>query len=47
MTPSPPYLIVMAGGSGTRFWPKSTRRRPKQLLAFRRDSSEVLLAETL
>ena len=47
MPPSPPYLIVMAGGSGTRFWPKSTRRRPKQLLAFRRDGTGVLLAETL
>lgn len=29
-----PYLVVMAGGSGTRFWPKSTSRRPKQLLSF-------------
>lgn len=26
------YAIVMAGGSGTRFWPKSRRNRPKQLL---------------
>ncbi|HEV3163819.1 MAG TPA: mannose-1-phosphate guanylyltransferase, partial [Isosphaeraceae bacterium] len=26
------YAIVMAGGSGTRFWPKSRRHRPKQLL---------------
>lgn len=25
--------IVLAGGSGTRFWPASRRRRPKQLLA--------------
>ena len=24
--------IIMAGGSGTRFWPKSRRDRPKQLL---------------
>ena len=24
--------VVMAGGSGTRFWPLSRRRRPKQLL---------------
>ncbi len=28
------YLIVIAGGSGTRFWPKSTSKRPKQLLSF-------------
>src|SRR5579863_3736115 len=27
------YAVIMAGGSGTRFWPLSRRRRPKQLLA--------------
>ncbi len=26
------HAVVMAGGSGTRFWPKSRRSRPKQLL---------------
>jgi mannose-1-phosphate guanylyltransferase len=26
------HAVVMAGGSGTRFWPASRRRRPKQLL---------------
>lgn len=26
------YFAIMAGGKGTRFWPKSTRRKPKQLL---------------
>jgi|CXWL01.1.fsa_nt_gi mannose-1-phosphate guanylyltransferase len=26
------HVIVLAGGSGTRFWPASRRRRPKQLL---------------
>ena len=26
------HAIVMAGGSGTRFWPKSRRNKPKQLL---------------
>ena len=26
------HAVVMAGGSGTRFWPKSRRARPKQLL---------------
>jgi mannose-1-phosphate guanylyltransferase len=44
---APPYLVVMAGGSGTRFWPKSTRRRPKQLLAFGRHASRALLTDTL
>jgi len=26
------YAIIMAGGSGTRFWPESRRKMPKQLL---------------
>ncbi len=26
------HAVVMAGGSGTRFWPKSRRNRPKQLI---------------
>jgi mannose-1-phosphate guanylyltransferase/mannose-6-phosphate isomerase len=25
------YAVILAGGSGTRFWPKSRLRRPKQL----------------
>jgi mannose-1-phosphate guanylyltransferase len=37
----------MAGGSGTRFWPKSTSRRPKQLLAFEGLSTRTLLEQTL
>ena len=24
--------VIMAGGRGTRFWPRSRKRRPKQLL---------------
>jgi mannose-1-phosphate guanylyltransferase len=27
------HAVIMAGGSGTRFWPASRRRRPKQLLS--------------
>lgn len=27
------HAVIMAGGSGTRFWPASRRSRPKQLLA--------------
>src|SRR5690606_35043981 len=26
------HCVIMAGGSGTRFWPESRQRRPKQLL---------------
>jgi mannose-1-phosphate guanylyltransferase len=34
MTPhhSDLYVVIMAGGQGTRFWPRSRRQRPKQLL---------------
>lgn len=27
-----PYIVIMAGGIGSRFWPYSRRRRPKQFL---------------
>jgi mannose-1-phosphate guanylyltransferase len=33
------HAIVMAGGSGTRFWPKSRRNRPKQLLRLHGDGT--------
>ena len=34
MTPGPPlHVVLLAGGSGTRFWPLSRVKRPKQLLA--------------
>ena len=26
------YAVIMAGGSGTRFWPVSRRDKPKQFL---------------
>lgn len=41
------FLTVMAGGSGTRFWPRSTARRPKQLLPLRGEGTPSLLQETL
>jgi len=41
------FLVIMAGGSGTRFWPKSTSRRPKQLLAFGGEGAPSLLTQTL
>ena len=28
------YAVIMAGGVGTRFWPKSRESRPKQFLKF-------------
>jgi mannose-1-phosphate guanylyltransferase len=39
------WAIVLAGGSGTRFWPLSRRARPKQFLPLAGSSS--LLARTL
>jgi mannose-1-phosphate guanylyltransferase len=39
------YAVIMAGGSGTRFWPLSRRRRPKQLLTLL--SRKTLLEETV
>ncbi|HEY2569459.1 MAG TPA: mannose-1-phosphate guanylyltransferase [Candidatus Udaeobacter sp.] len=43
--PNPIYALILAGGSGERFWPLSRRRRPKQLL--RLVSDKTLLEETL
>lgn len=33
------HAVIMAGGSGTRFWPKSRRGKPKQLLRLFGDAS--------
>jgi mannose-1-phosphate guanylyltransferase len=33
------HAVIMAGGSGTRFWPKSRRDRPKQLLRLAGEST--------
>ncbi len=44
MTPSL-YVLILAGGSGERFWPLSRRARPKQLLAL--FSETTLLEATL
>lgn len=40
------YAIIMAGGSGTRFWPASRKRNPKQLLPLG-PSDRALLVETV
>ncbi len=39
------YAVIMAGGSGTRFWPRSRRDRPKQLLNITGD--EILLKKAV
>jgi mannose-1-phosphate guanylyltransferase len=43
--PNSIYALILAGGSGERFWPLSRRARPKQLL--RLVSEKTLLEETL
>lgn len=42
---NPIYAVILAGGSGERFWPLSRRARPKQLL--RLSSKKTLLEETV
>jgi mannose-1-phosphate guanylyltransferase len=37
--------IILAGGSGTRFWPRSRRKRPKQVLAL--DGERSMLQQTV
>lgn len=38
------YAVIMAGGSGTRFWPASRNKKPKQFLAIA--SERPLIEET-
>ena len=45
MTQRELYAVIMAGGSGTRFWPASRRARPKQFLPIAGESS--MIAETV
>jgi mannose-1-phosphate guanylyltransferase len=40
------WAVIMAGGSGTRFWPASRARRPKQLLPLG-GGTRSLLADTV
>ena len=42
---NPIYALILAGGSGERFWPLSRRTRPKQLLQL--VSEKTLLEETV
>lgn len=38
-------FLILAGGSGTRFWPASRALRPKQFLSF--DADRSLLQQTV
>jgi mannose-1-phosphate guanylyltransferase len=38
------HALIMAGGGGTRFWPRSRQRRPKQFLTLTGDRSLLQLA---
>ncbi len=40
-----PWAVVMAGGAGTRFWPLSRQRHPKQFLCL--DGPRTMLQETV
>lgn len=40
------YAVIMAGGSGTRFWPASRAAQPKQLLALAPGDDRSLLRAT-
>lgn len=39
------HIVILAGGSGTRFWPASRASRPKQLLAL--GTQQPLIVETI
>src|SRR5438105_12107558 len=38
------YAMIMAGGGGTRFWPRSRKRRPKQFLTLTGERSLLQMA---
>ncbi len=44
-TPGTIFPVIMAGGSGTRFWPLSRKARPKQFLPL--TGGKTMIAETL
>jgi mannose-1-phosphate guanylyltransferase len=41
------HAVILAGGSGTRFWPASRRSMPKQLLPLAGPGHESLIAATI
>ena len=40
--PMPIYAVIMAGGSGERFWPASRKQKPKQLLPLGANGNTML-----
>lgn len=42
VAPSNVYVVILAGGSGTRFWPKSRQKRPKQLCKIGHDTLTMI-----
>ena len=40
------FALILAGGSGTRFWPASRTTRPKQVLAIGHGAKDPLIART-
>jgi mannose-1-phosphate guanylyltransferase len=45
VTKHPFYPVILAGGSGTRFWPRSRRKLAKQVLAL--DGKETMIQKTM
>src|SRR5205809_4590287 len=41
------HAMIMAGGGGTRFWPRSRQRRPKQFLTLTGDAQRSLLQQAM
>ena len=39
------HALIMAGGGGTRFWPRSRQKRPKQFLAMSGERTLIQLAQ--
>ena len=37
------YQVIIAGGSGSRFWPQSRKHKPKQLLKIIDDETMISL----
>src|SRR5579859_1864099 len=44
---APVHAVILAGGSGTRFWPASRRLLPKQLLCLAGREGETLIGATV